>query len=449
MILPPNLSLLPFQKDGVELMLKRLTKSGGVYCGDDMGLGKTIQTIVTLNTTPRSIFDITLIVCPAVMRLVWRDELMKWSVGATEQNTKIYKSKTDLNALGKFAINIISYDLARNDAFIRKLQKLDLKIDFLILDEAHRVKTSMRKSKRSKAVFTHLWPRATYKIALSGTPFTKSVEDGYTLFHRFNPDYFPDWYTYVNTYMNRKHNGFGIQYEGLKNAEKLKKGLKTFFFRRTKEKVLKDLPPVTYKKISLDSSLAVKLSAAQAQEMEAYHKELQAMFDKETVFKVKPPPVPVMTMRREQGRKKTKSIIEYVEILLEQSVPIVLFGIFRDELKVIEDAFVKYKPAIIHGNVESSKRELEIKRFQCGETPLFIGQIASAGEGITLTRSCDVVLSETPYSPAEIKQAIDRVVRIGQKNAVTVHYFVVDKSVDEKIIANVMKKAETFSKVFV
>lgn len=429
-------------------MLKHLKNNQGVYCGDDCGLGKTIQTIVTLND-----FDVTFtekkiiyIICPAVMRLVWRDELLKWFIPSLfAVDIKIYKSKIDYRDIGKFRINIISYQLATSELFLNALKKLDIIIDFLILDEAHRVKTS--KAKRTKAIFKHIWPRAFYKIALSGTPFTKSVEDGYTLFHRFNPDYFPDWYTYCNTYMNRKHNGFGIQYEGLKNADKLKKGLKTFFFRRTKEKVLPELPAVTYKKISLDSSYAVKLSAEQKAEMEAYYKELREMLGKDAVFKVKPPPVPVMTIRREQGRKKTDSIIEYVELLLEQNVPVVLFGIFREELKRYEDVFAKHRPAILHGSIGANERQRHIERFQNGDTPLFIGQMGAAGEGITLTRSSDVVLTETPYSPAEIKQAIDRCNRMGQKNAVTVHYFVVDKSVDEKIIDSVMKKAEIFGRV--
>jgi SWI/SNF-related matrix-associated actin-dependent regulator 1 of chromatin subfamily A len=304
------------------------------------------------------------------------------------------------------------------------------------------------KAKRTKAILKHIWPRAVFKICLSGTPFTNNVIDGYTLFNKLAPYDFPDFWSFANTYSHRKNNGFGITWEGLKNADKLRAIINNnFFLRKTKAQVLPELPPKVYQKITLDESYAHKLTKEQEAEYERYYQDLKRLLAGKETTRIPPPPVSIMTVRREQGLKKVKPIIEFVKNMLEQNVPVVLFGIFRDVLTEFEETFKSYKPAVIHGDVSAKKRQEEIERFQAGDTDLFIGQLTAAGVGITLTRASDVVLAELSYSPAEISQAVDRTHRISQKNSVTVHYFAVENSVDEKIIDIVMDKAKIFSEI--
>jgi SWI/SNF-related matrix-associated actin-dependent regulator 1 of chromatin subfamily A len=444
LIYPQDCTLLPFQADCIHKMLAFLRNCGGCYNACEMGLGKSVQAIVAMNTILRyELLPKILIVCPAVMRLVWRAESQKW-LTSLHPSVQVLTSSKQLKQKPLWhAVTIISYDLAATEEFKKWAEP---SYDMLICDEAHYLKSP--KAKRTKAILKHIWPRAVFKICLSGTPFTNNVIDGYTLFNKLAPYDFPDFWSFANTYSHRKNNGFGITWEGLKNADKLRTIINNnFFLRKTKAQVLPDLPPKVYQKITLDKSYAHKLTKEQEAEYEKYYQDLKRLLAGKDFKRIPPPPVSIMTVRKEQGLKKVKPIIEFVELLVGQGIPVVLFGIFRDVLTELEEAFKKYKPAVIHGDVSAKKRQEEIERFQAGDTDLFIGQLTAAGVGITLTRASDVVLAELSYSPAEISQAVDRTHRISQKNSVTVHYFAVENSVDEKIIDIVMDKAKIFSEI--
>lgn len=438
LIYPPHLSLLPFQETAIHQMLHFLRENGGCYNAYEMGLGKSIQTVVTINSLFPREHPTILIICPAVMRLVWEQELNKWG---SYVHPVVLKSKKYLGPALP-TVGIVSYDLAATDQFKNWIRDTDV----LVLDEAHYLKSP--KAKRTKAILKHIWPKAKYKICLSGTPFTNNVIDGYTLFNKLAPYEFPTFWEFAHTYSHKKDNGFGITWEGLKNADKLRKIInEKFFLRKTLEQVLKELPPKIYQKIPLDDSYAHKLTAEQKAEYEKYYADLKRILAGKETTRIPPPPVSIMTVRKEQGLKKVKPIIEFVKNLLEQKVPVVLFGIFRDVLTEFESAFKDYKPAIIHGDISGPNRQKAIEDFQQGNTDLFIGQLTAAGVGITLTRSSNVVFSELSYSPAEISQAISRCCRIGSKGSVTIHYFTVENSVDEKIIDIAMDKAKMFAEI--
>jgi SWI/SNF-related matrix-associated actin-dependent regulator 1 of chromatin subfamily A len=69
---PEGLAYFPYQLEGIRFVLER----EGTLLADEMGVGKTIQAIGVINADP-SIKSV-LIVCPAVMRLVWKRELGLW-----------------------------------------------------------------------------------------------------------------------------------------------------------------------------------------------------------------------------------------------------------------------------------------------------------------------------------------------------------------------------------
>src|SRR3989304_5335105 len=173
-----KLKLFPFQEETVGqilFFLKEKNKERACYLALEMGLGKTICAIRAAEyLNAKNI----LIICPAIMRYTWEAEIMKWGVSAdidvilASKQPLLYKKYT-----------IVSYDIARSDVFINKLPA---KIDLLILDESHYIKT--RKTKRTVAILEKIWHLATYRLALSGTPFTQSVADGYTLFNKMLPE---------------------------------------------------------------------------------------------------------------------------------------------------------------------------------------------------------------------------------------------------------------------
>lgn len=436
MVVPEGLNLLPFQEKAVSQMLEFLDINQGVYNACEQGLGKTIQTIVALNALN---VTQTLIICPAVMRLVWEEELKIWST--TPGNcTKVVLNSGDMAGLFNFSSPsylIISYDLAARHA--AELEKHNWHA--LVMDESHMLKS--KSAKRTKAILGSIWEKADYKIALSGTPFTQSVIDGFTLFNKFLPSRFTNFYQFANRYAYQRITPWGVKYFGVRNAEELSKIIRAnFYIRYTKEQVLPELPEKVFQKISLPESFGVGWK--KEKEVLTDANEAVAAISSGRNFKVAGN---LATLRKEQGLLKIPAIVEFAKNLLEQEIPIVLFAYHRMVIAKLQEELEKFKPVVITGDTSAEDRQSSIKAFQEGKAHCFIGQINASGTGITLHRSSIVILGELDWSPAVISQAVDRCHRIGQKDTVNVHYFVVKNSLEEKIVNVVMDKAKTFAKV--
>jgi SNF2 family DNA or RNA helicase len=73
--------------------------------------------------------------------------------------------------------------------------------------------------------------------------------------------------------------------------------------------------------------------------------------------------------------------------------------------------------------------------------PVFIGQIATAGLGITLTAASLMVFYSLDYSMSNYEQTRARIHRVGQKNECTYIHLVARGTVDEKIMKALRDKA--------
>lgn len=111
----PNPLLYSYQQQSV---IKAINQRA-LMLNYETGLGKTPAAIDVLRIAkPKR----TLIVCPAMVRLVWVDELKKWWLRATPKNGVIETGK-DIALIAKWRdelepfIAIVSYNLLTNDAF--------------------------------------------------------------------------------------------------------------------------------------------------------------------------------------------------------------------------------------------------------------------------------------------------------------------------------------------
>ena len=109
--------------------------------GDEMGVGKTIQALVIAYYFKQE--WPLLVICPASLKFVWRDEIVKWIPKVKEPDVQIIE-----NGKEKFNPNccvfILSYELASK----RAADLEDLGFQVCIADEAHYMKS--REAKRAK-----------------------------------------------------------------------------------------------------------------------------------------------------------------------------------------------------------------------------------------------------------------------------------------------------------
>ena len=114
---------------------------------------------------------------------------------------------------------------------------------------------------------------------------------------------------------------------------------------------------------------------------------------------------------------------------------------FIPEIDAIKKLLVKKNLSfsVITGDVKN--RTNEISKFQNDvDVLVFVGQIATAGLGITLTASSTMVFYSLDYSMSNFEQAKARIHRTGQKENCTYIYLIAANTVDEKILVALRNK---------
>ena len=94
---------------------------------------------------------------------------------------------------------------------------------------------------------------------------------------------------------------------------------------------------------------------------------------------------------------------------------------------------------MVRGGVKN--RDNEIRRFQYDDRcRVFVGQIAAAGLGITLTAASTMVFYSLDYSMSNFEQAKARIHRAGQKENCHYIYLVCRGTVDRKVLYALRQK---------
>jgi SWI/SNF-related matrix-associated actin-dependent regulator 1 of chromatin subfamily A len=155
---------------------------------------------------------------------------------------------------------------------------------------------------------------------------------------------------------------------------------------------------------------------------------------------------PMASIRRKEGEAKTPAVVEYCKTLFEGGVgELVVFAYHRDVITALAAAL----PAAVqfHGGMTPEQKHQAVHAFQTGAAKTFVGQIDSAGVGITLTKASRVVFAEYSWTPALMRQAADRICRIGQSKPCQEDWLYVPGTLDEAVMRVLDRKAKVFGAV--
>lgn len=409
----------------------------GLYITDDF--------IVTHNTAQAlHALDLigaksVLVVCPATVRFVWEKEFERFS--RTFRDAKVVMDRYAVRHIHQTKAAIVSYEFAT-----RYLTAHNVRFDALILDEAHFLKE--RTTRRSKAIFGNEGVVRGIKKAiwaLTGTPMPNNPAELWPLLYTFRATELK-YKDFVSEFCVMEYSAFAPGREriaGVKpeKARELHESLlKKVMLRRLKKDILTDLPPILFSEVPVeeDDKLLLEMEEGNIEDMREEESKLAEMIDNasDKAAAILAGATGYMRLRRYTGLKKAKAVADIIEEELSAGAypKIVVFGIHKQVISYLESRLSSFGVAKITGDVPMSKRKEEMRRFQ--EDPnvkVFIGNILSAGTGITLTASNQVFFCEQDFVPGNNRQAADRCHRIGQKSNVLVRIAVLKGSLDEEI----------------
>ncbi|MBQ9032759.1 MAG: SWF/SNF helicase family protein, partial [Parasporobacterium sp.] len=135
------------------------------------------------------------------------------------------------------------------------------------------------------------------------------------------------------------------------------------------------------------------------------------------------------------SKAKLEALSDIIDGAVAAGEKLVIMARFRAELDAIQQMVEKKKLSygVVRGGV--TDRADQVSRFQNDpDCMIFIGQIAAAGMGLTLTAASTMVFYSCDYSMSNFDQAKSRIHRAGQKNNCLYLYLVCRNSIDGKVL---------------
>lgn len=429
--------LYPYQLEGVEFLNQH---NGNAILGDDMGLGKTAQIIAYLQHNQ----DIrpALVLCKSALKLKWSIETFAFAERKVCNTAYILNGRKHKNIqevllkgdgmpsfiehkkLPKTGIFIINYDIFEN--WIEEIIKLKPMI--IIIDEAQYVRST--KTKRW-AAFCDIKEETGCKrfIPTTGTLLENRPMDIFNAINLVAPEMFPNYFTFGKRYCNGRKRAFGWDFTGKSNLKELFTRLSSIMIRRHKKDVLKDLPPKTRTIIPLE----IDMKAYTAIEKSA-EKLSQAKRE-------------MMLQAAAEG--KLDAAMDWIEDFLSSGDKLVVFAFHKKIVNGIYEEFKEWAIKVDGATSAKAKGEAEYIFQNDPKVKLLVGNLKSAGEGLTLTEAYATATVELlDHSPSLHLQAEDRVLRIGQTaEGVFAYYFVAVGTIDEENIVELERRSKIASAV--
>lgn len=474
------LTLYPHQREGVDF----LTANHRVILADDMGLGKSAEIIHTCEEIlyPENRTSGALVVVPASLRLLWGEELLKWSpaarvviVGAENEDFDIrqeqIKQSSDYTVVSYEMIITITHKAefekakAEEDTKARaKARKkaidqrhlptlLKRKYSRFIFDEAHRLRGRSTKAYEAAKMLVKSNPDRQLVIMATGTPVITRPEELWSYLSILYPEQYGSFWKWAEEWCTQQRNYFSGYNEvtGIRDPQKLQETLKNVILRRTKAQVL-NLPPRTF------VNIPVKLTMPETR----MYTELKKR--RHTTYKgveIEAPNGAVLALRLQQictspdtfltngtdpgefRGSKASALLELVEDTQEQFL---IFTRFRTGCERISKFLMRKKIRVgtIHGEIFRNERRQSIDLFRQGTYRGLVCTYGAASEGETWNEASMVICVDRLYSPAFNNQAVDRAYRIGQDKPVTVYSLVSKDTIEEAIIKKLGKREAMF-----
>ena len=425
-------------------------KSRGAALLMEMGTGKSLTAIaITGALSQAGLIRRVLIVAPLSILGVWEEEFQKFAAFPYALAVLSGSSAKKLDTLRHMNGTALQVVVVNYESAWRLEKALTAwHPDLIIADEGHKIKT--HNIAASKAMH-RMGREASYRLLLTGTVITNKAIDVFSQYKFLNPAiYGNSFYAFRNRYFDMV--GYGNHTPVLKKSmeSELTEKLHSISYRATKAECL-DLPE------TIDMIRQIELEPAALRIYRGLVKESYAELAGGEVTATN---ILTRLLRLSQltggflGNDETAAVeqvsaakLSALEDILDGAVAegkkLVIIARFIPEIKAICKLLEKRGLGYSCITGEVKNRDEQVARFQNEpEVMAFVGQIATAGLGITLTAASTMVFYSLDYSMSNFEQTKARIHRVGQRMPCTYLYLVARGTVDEKVLAALESKAD-------
>ena len=420
--------LRDYQQEGFRWLMRLAHWGAGACLADDMGLGKTIQTLAML--VARGPEGPSLVVAPTSVCPNWADEARRFAPTLNVKELKQAGRDEVLAGLVPMDLLVLSYGLLQSER--ARLSKVPWNV--VVLDEAQAIKNTG--AKRSLAAMKL---NGRFRVATTGTPIENQLSELWNIFRFLNPGYLGSAESFSRRF------AVPIERDGDRVArQQLRRMIRPFILRRTKDEVLSELPEKT------EITLTVDLNEKEWSFYEALRRKTLEDFaagpgpaEKIHVFAA------LMKLRRaccnvvlagspaEMPSAKLEAFADLLGEVRGGGHKALVFSQFVDHLAILQDWLTERGIPFqyLDGSTPPEERRRRVAAFQAGEGDCFLISLRAGGTGLNLTAADCVIHMDPWWNPAVEEQASDRAHRIGQTRPVTVYRIVARGTIEEKIVA--------------
>ncbi len=429
---------------------------------DEMGLGKTMQTITALRLLLRSgQVRRVLMVCPKPLIPNWQREFKTWAEeipvttieGDGARRNMIWKMPGSFVLLANYELVVRDFqqmmlearggvlgglaDLSgdvdglgrkRGVAAVGGADVSDMraalpKFDLVVLDEAQKIKN---RDGLTATIIREIPRRRS--LCLTGTPIENRPEEMVSLFEFMGvvpPNAQPD-------------------------IRQLSRLSKEYILRRTKDLVMKDMPPRLDRDEYIELAPAQRIAYDQAEKDGIMHlNEMGEQVAIQNVFE--------LVLRLKQicnydpltlESAKLERLCADMEEISASGGKAILFSQWTKTIDWLEARTKDYGCLVYHGGIPTKQREPILDKFKHDpNSHLLLMSYGTGAVGLNLQFAGYVFLYDRWWNPAVEDQAINRAHRIGCKSQVIVSKFICKDTIEERIDKVLNEKREMFRRV--
>jgi len=410
----------PYQFEGVAFLYPRVA----AVLADEMGLGKTMQAITSIRLLLHAgEISNVLLICPKPLVTNWQREFALW---APEIPLMIIEGDQAKRAwqwrLPDAPLRIANYEAVLRDRDL--LVTPETQFDLVVLDEAQRIKN---RTGSTSQIVRSIQRRRSW--ALTGTPVENSSEDLVGIFEFLAPGYLrSDW-----------------------NPRRMGQAAGEYVLRRTKDKVLADLPPKLFRDAELELTPEQRHSYQLAEDEGVLR--LTGMGDSATiqhVFELVLRLKQICNFDPATGESaKLERLAADLEEVAASGRKAIVFSQWVQSIQVLTERLQQFNPLEYHGQIPHLKRDGVIEEFRHNRDRHVLLMSYGAGSvGLNLQFAEYVFLFDRWWNPAVEDQAINRAHRIGAAGPVTVTRFLTQRTIEERIHQVLQEKRDLFDTIF-